>query len=106
MCREAFNEFGSLDILVNNAVYQKNVKSIEDIDYAQLDRTFRTNFYGRFFFTKAAVPRMKKGGCILNTGSITGLEGGKTLLDYSATKGAIHAFTKPLAQNLLKKGSA
>jgi NAD(P)-dependent dehydrogenase (short-subunit alcohol dehydrogenase family) len=99
-----FNEFGSLDILVNNAAFQKNQESIEDIDYAQLDRTFRTNFYGYFFLAKAAVPRMKKGSCIINTGSITGLEGEKTLLDYSATKGAIHAFTKSLAQNLVERG--
>jgi NAD(P)-dependent dehydrogenase (short-subunit alcohol dehydrogenase family) len=101
---KTLNEFGSLDILVNNAAFQKNQKSIEDIDYDQLDRTFRTNFYGYFFLTKAAVPRMKKGSCIINTGSITGLEGAKTLLDYSATKGAIHAFTKSLAQNLVEKG--
>jgi NAD(P)-dependent dehydrogenase (short-subunit alcohol dehydrogenase family) len=99
-----FNNLGSLDILVNNAGFQKNQESIEDIDYDQLDRTFRTNFYGYFFLTKAAVPRMKKGSCIVNTGSITGLEGEKTLLDYSATKGAIHAFTKSLAQNLVEKG--
>jgi NAD(P)-dependent dehydrogenase (short-subunit alcohol dehydrogenase family) len=107
-CRDCvekiFNEFGSLDILVNNAAFQKNKESIEEIDYEQLDRTFRTNFYGYFFLTKAAVPRMKKGSCIINTGSITGLEGEKTLLDYSATKGAIHAFTKSLAQNLVEKG--
>jgi NAD(P)-dependent dehydrogenase (short-subunit alcohol dehydrogenase family) len=107
-CRDCvnrtFNELGSLDILVNNAAYQKNQDSIEDIDYEQLDRTFRTNFYGYFYLAKAAVPRMKKGSCIINTGSITGLEGEKTLLDYSATKGAIHAFTKSLAQNLVEKG--
>jgi NAD(P)-dependent dehydrogenase (short-subunit alcohol dehydrogenase family) len=101
---KTFNNLGSLDILVNNAGFQKNQESIEDIDYDQLDRTFRTNFYGYFFLTKAAVPRMKKGSCIVNTGSITGLEGEKTLLDYSATKGAIHAFTKSLAQNLVEKG--
>jgi NAD(P)-dependent dehydrogenase (short-subunit alcohol dehydrogenase family) len=99
-----FNEFGSLDILVNNAAYQKNQESIADIDYEQLDRTFRTNFYGYFYLAKAAVARMKNGSCIINTGSITGLEGEKTLLDYSATKGAIHAFTKSLAQNLVEKG--
>ena len=98
------NEFGSLDILVNNAAFQKNQDSIEDIDYEQLDRTFRINFYGYFFLAKAAVSRMKKGSCIINTGSITGLEGSKDLLDYSATKGAIHAFTKSLAQNLVERG--
>jgi NAD(P)-dependent dehydrogenase (short-subunit alcohol dehydrogenase family) len=101
---KVINELGSLDILVNNAGFQKNKESIEEIDYEQLDRTFRTNFYGYFYLAKAAVPRMKKGSCIINTGSITGLEGEKTLLDYSATKGAIHAFTKSLAQNLVEKG--
>ena len=97
-------EFGSLDILVNNAGFQKNQESIDDIDAEQLERTFRTNFFGLFYLAKAAVARMKKGSCIINTGSITGLEGEKTLLDYSATKGAIHAFTKSLAQNLVEKG--
>jgi NAD(P)-dependent dehydrogenase (short-subunit alcohol dehydrogenase family) len=101
---KTFNEFGSLDILVNNAAFQKNQKSIEDIDYEQLDRTFRINFYAYFFLSKAAVPRMKKGACIINSGSITGMEGSKDLLDYSATKGAIHAFTKSLAQNLVERG--
>jgi NAD(P)-dependent dehydrogenase (short-subunit alcohol dehydrogenase family) len=99
-----FNELGSLDILVNNAAFQKNQESIEDIDDEQLERTFRTNFFGYFYLAKAAIRRMKKGSCIINTGSITGLEGEKTLLDYSATKGAIHAFTKSLAQNLVEKG--
>jgi NAD(P)-dependent dehydrogenase (short-subunit alcohol dehydrogenase family) len=98
------NEFGAIDILVNNAAFQKNQESIEDIDDEQLERTFRTNFFGYFFLAKAAVARMKKGSCIINTGSITGLEGEKTLIDYSATKGAIHAFTKSLAQNLVDKG--
>lgn len=98
------NEFGSIDILVNNAAFQKNQESIEDIDDEQLERTFRTNIFGYFYLAKAAVPRMKKGSCIINTGSITGLEGEKTLIDYSATKGAIHAFTKSLAQNLVEKG--
>ena len=97
-------QFGSIDILVNNAAFQKNQESIEDIEYEQLERTFRTNFFGYFYLARAAVPRMKKGSCIINTGSITGLEGEKTLLDYSATKGAIHAFTKSLAQNLVEKG--
>jgi NAD(P)-dependent dehydrogenase (short-subunit alcohol dehydrogenase family) len=98
------DEFGALDILVNNAAFQKNQESIEDVDIEQMERTFRTNFFGYFYLAKFAVPRMKKGSCIINTGSITGLEGEKTLLDYSATKGAIHAFTKSLAQNLVEKG--
>lgn len=98
------NELGAIDILVNNAAFQKNQESIEEIDFEQLDRTFRTNFYAYFWLAKAAIPRMKKGSCIINTGSITGLEGEKTLIDYSATKGAIHAFTKSLAMNLVEKG--
>jgi len=101
---KVFNQFGSLDILVNNAAFQKNQESIDDIDYDQLDRTFRTNFFGYFYLSKAALKRMKEGACIINTGSITGLEGEKTLIDYASTKGAIHAFTKSLAQNLVKKG--
>jgi len=101
---QVVNEFGSIDILVNNAAFQKNQESIEDIDDDQLERTFRTNIFGYFYLAKAAVPRMKKGSCIINTGSITGLEGEKTLIDYSATKGAIHAFTKSLAQSLVEKG--
>jgi NAD(P)-dependent dehydrogenase (short-subunit alcohol dehydrogenase family) len=97
-------ELGAIDILVNNAAFQKNAESIDEIDFEQLDRTFRTNFYAYFWLAKAAIPKMKKGSCIINTGSITGLEGEKTLLDYSATKGAIHAFTKSLAMNLVEKG--
>lgn len=101
---KTFSELGSLDILVNNAAFQKNQDSIEDIEYEQLERTFRTNFFGYFYLAKAALKRMKKGACIINTGSITGLEGEKTLIDYASTKGAIHAFTKSLAQNLVEKG--
>jgi NAD(P)-dependent dehydrogenase (short-subunit alcohol dehydrogenase family) len=106
-CREAVGrtveEFGKLDILVNNAAFQQHQKSIEDVTEEQFDRTFKTNIYGYFFMAKAALARMKKGACIINTGSITGLEGSKELLDYSATKGAIHAFTKSLAQSLVER---
>lgn len=98
------DEFGKLDILVNNAAYQQHQKRLEDITEEQWDRTFKTNIYGYFRLTKAALPHLKKGGVIINTGSITGLEGSKELLDYSATKGAIHAFTKSLAQNLVERG--
>ena len=106
-CAEAVTRtvkaFGKLDIVVNNAAYQQHQESIEDISDEQLDRTFRTNIYGYFYMARAALPHLKPGAAIINTGSITGLEGGKQLLDYSATKGAIHAFTKSLAQNLVDK---
>lgn len=107
-CRQAVKqtvrEFGKLDILVNNAAFQQGQKSLEDVSDEQWDRTFKTNIYGYFHMAKAALEHLQKGSCIVNTGSITGLEGHKELLDYSATKGAIHAFTKSLAQNLVEKG--
>jgi NAD(P)-dependent dehydrogenase (short-subunit alcohol dehydrogenase family) len=97
-------EFGALDVLVNNAAYQQHQETLEDVSENQWDRTFKTNIYGYFYMVKAALPHLKRGSAIVNTGSITGLEGSKELLDYSATKGAIHAFTKSLAQNLVEKG--
>jgi NAD(P)-dependent dehydrogenase (short-subunit alcohol dehydrogenase family) len=97
-------EFGQLDILVNNAAFQQHQKKLEDVSDDQFDRTFKTNIYGYFYMAKAALNHLRKGSCIINTGSITGLEGSKELLDYSATKGAIHAFTKSLAQNLVERG--
>jgi NAD(P)-dependent dehydrogenase (short-subunit alcohol dehydrogenase family) len=106
-CREAVertvHELGKLDILVNNAAYQRNVKSLEEVTDEQWDHTFKTNIYAYFRLTKAALPHLKEGSAIINTGSITGLEGSRELLDYSATKGAIHAFTKSLAQNLVDR---
>ena len=96
-------ELGKLDILVNNAAFQKHQPSIEDITDEQLERTFRTNIFGYFYMARAAVPQLGKGSAIVNTGSITGLQGSKQLLDYSATKGAIHAFTKSLAQSLVDR---
>jgi NAD(P)-dependent dehydrogenase (short-subunit alcohol dehydrogenase family) len=98
------SNFERLDILVNNAAYQDSKESLDDITEEDWDRTFRTNIYGYFHMVKAALPHMKRRSVIINTGSITGLEGSKHLLDYSATKGAIHAFTKSLAQNLVEKG--
>jgi NAD(P)-dependent dehydrogenase (short-subunit alcohol dehydrogenase family) len=97
-------EFGKLDILVNNAAYQQHQQGLEELTEEQWDRTFKTNIYGYFRMAKAALPHLKKGGVIINTGSITGLEGSKELLDYCSTKGAIHAFTKALAQNLIERG--
>ena len=101
---EAVHRLGGLDILVNNAAYQRSQAGLDALDEAQWDQTFRTNIYAYFWFAKAALRHLKKGSAIINTGSITGLEGSKELLDYSATKGAIHAFTKSLAQNLVEKG--
>jgi NAD(P)-dependent dehydrogenase (short-subunit alcohol dehydrogenase family) len=106
-CREAValtvEEFDGLDILVNNAAVQQNRKSLDELSEEDWDRTFRVNIYGYFYMVKAALPHLKPGASIINTGSITGLEGSKELVDYSATKGAIHAFTKSLAQLLVEK---
>jgi NAD(P)-dependent dehydrogenase (short-subunit alcohol dehydrogenase family) len=107
-CRDAIertvNEFGKLDILVNNAAFQQHQNSIEELSDEQFETTFRTNIFGYFYMAKAALKHLPKGGAIVNCGSITGLEGSKELLDYSATKGAIHAFTKSLAQSVVEKG--
>jgi NAD(P)-dependent dehydrogenase (short-subunit alcohol dehydrogenase family) len=107
-CRDAVEktvrEFGKLDILVNNAAYQQNQEELVDISEEQWDRTFRTNIYGYFYMTKAAMPHLKRGSAVVNCSSVTGLRGSKHLLDYSSTKGAINAFTKSLAQNLVQKG--
>lgn len=96
--------FGKLDILVNNAAYQETREKLEDITDEDWDITFKTNIYGYFYMARAAVRHLKKGGVIINTGSITGFEGRKSLIDYATTKGAIHAFTKSLAQNLIERG--
>jgi NAD(P)-dependent dehydrogenase (short-subunit alcohol dehydrogenase family) len=107
-CRTAVKEtlrvFGSLDVLVNNAAFQEHASSIDDVTIEHFDLTLRTNVYGYFHMAKAALPEMKAGSCIINTGSETGLYGAKELLDYSATKGAIHAFTKALAANVIARG--
>lgn len=100
---QTVQEFGKLDILVNNAAFQQHQGGLDALSEDQWDRTFRTNIYGYFYMAKAALPHLKAGAAIINTGSITGLIGSKQLLDYSATKGAIHAFTKSLAQNLVEK---
>ncbi|HKP81409.1 MAG TPA: SDR family oxidoreductase [Pyrinomonadaceae bacterium] len=101
---QTVKEFGKLNILVNNAAFQQHQESLEKVTEEQWDRTFKTNIYGYFHMTKAALPHLEEGSAIVNTGSITGLEGSKELLDYASTKGAIHAFTKSLAQNLVERG--
>ncbi len=101
--QKAVKEFGRLDIVVNNAAYQMSYDSIEELDEEQIDRTFRTNIYGYIYMVQAALRHLKKGSVILNTGSVTAMEGNPKLLDYSATKGAIHTFTKALAESLSEK---
>lgn len=101
--KQVLDEYGRLDILVNNAAFQQHQKSIEELTEEQFEKTFHTNIFGYFFMAKAAIPHLKTGSAIVNTGSITGLQGSKALLDYSATKGAIHAFTKSLAQSLVDR---
>ncbi len=102
--RHTVDEFGKLDILVNNAAFQEHAKSLEELTEEHFDMTVRTNLYGYFHMAKAAVAHLKRGSAIINTGSETGLFGSPGLLDYAATKGAIHAFTKSLAANLVEQG--
>jgi NAD(P)-dependent dehydrogenase (short-subunit alcohol dehydrogenase family) len=107
-CREAVDktvqEFGKLDVLVNNAAFQEHANSIEELDEERFDETMKTNVYGYFHMAKAAVPHLREGGSIINSGSVTGLRGSPKLLDYSTTKGAIHAFTMALAGSLVERG--
>lgn len=107
-CQEAVEKtiaaFGRLDVLVNNAAFQEHAESLLDITEERLDETFRTNIYGYFYMARAALPHLQRGAAIINTGSVTGLRGSSKLLDYSSTKGAIHAFTMSLASNLIEQG--
>lgn len=107
-CRDAVEaavrELGRLDILVNNAAFQEHTAEIEELSEAQFDQTLKTNLYGYFHMAKAAAPHLRQGGAIINTGSITGIDGSQELLDYSMTKGGIHAFTRSLSGSLLKRG--
>lgn len=96
--------FGRLDILVNNAGEQHETDDVRNIEAAQIERTFRTNVFSFFYMTKYALRRMAPGGCIINTASITAYQGHKTLLDYSATKGAIVTMTRSLAEALSEEG--
>ena len=104
MVEDTVKQLGRLDILVNNAAFQKHQESLEDITDDQLEHTFRTNIFGYFYLARAALPHLERGSSIINVGSVTGLEGSRQLLDYSATKGAIHTFTKSLAQSLVDRG--
>lgn len=101
---QAARALGGLDVLVNNAAFQCHVDRIDDLDVAQWQHTFDTNIRAYFVVARAALAHLPRGGAIINTGSITGLEGSKGLIDYAATKGAIHAFTKSLAQQLVPRG--
>lgn len=100
----AVSELGRLDILVNNAAYQMSQDSLEAVTEEQLARTVHTNLFGYVFMAQAALKHLEAGGVILNTGSVTALQGNPKLIDYSATKGAIHAFTFALAQSVAEKG--
>jgi NAD(P)-dependent dehydrogenase (short-subunit alcohol dehydrogenase family) len=108
VCRETVDrtvkELGRLDILVNNAGEQHPDEDLRDIDENQLKRTFQTNIFSMFFLTQAALDHLPKGGAIINCTSVTMYKGSPKLLDYSATKGAITAFTRSLAKNLADKG--
>jgi NAD(P)-dependent dehydrogenase (short-subunit alcohol dehydrogenase family) len=101
---QAVKTFGKLSVLVNNAAFQEHADSIEDITEAHFDETLRTNLYGYFHMAKAASPHLGSGCSIINTGSETGLFGNDKLLDYSMTKGGIHAFTKALASSMVSRG--
>jgi NAD(P)-dependent dehydrogenase (short-subunit alcohol dehydrogenase family) len=96
-------EFGELNVLVNNAAEQHEREDVEEIDEEQMTRTFRTNFFGYFFMTQAALPHLKQGSVIVNTTSVTAYRGHPTLIDYASTKGAIVSFTRSLANQLAEK---
>jgi NAD(P)-dependent dehydrogenase (short-subunit alcohol dehydrogenase family) len=107
-CQDAVSKtvanLGKLDVLVNNAAFQLHVDRFEDLTEEHFDKTLKTNLYGYFHMAKAAVPHLPYGGAIVNNGSVTGLMGSKDVLDYSMTKGGIHAFTRSLAAHLAPRG--
>jgi NAD(P)-dependent dehydrogenase (short-subunit alcohol dehydrogenase family) len=101
---ETVERFGRLDVLVNNAAEQHPVERLEDIDEAVLERTFRTNVHGVFWLTQAALPHMGEGATVVNTTSVTAYRGSRHLVDYAATRGAVVAFTRSLAQQVVDRG--
>jgi len=101
---QAVKAFGKLDVLVNNAAYQQHTDTLPEISDDKWDKTLRTNITGYFYMARSALPHLQAGSSIINTGSVTGLRGSARLLDYSSTKGAIHAFTRSLAANLAERG--
>ncbi len=107
-CKDAVDkaaaEFGKLDILVNNAAHQAEAEDLRDISEEQLAKTFETNIYGYFYMTQAALDHLKSGSAIVNVTSVNSYKGNDTLIDYSSTKGAITAFTRSMASNLVEKG--
>ena len=102
--KQTVKDLGKLDILINNAAFQVHSKDFADLSEKHFDATLKTNLYGYFFMAQAAVEHMKPGSAIINTGSITGIDGSKELIDYSMTKGGIHAFTRALSGSLIDKG--
>lgn len=102
--QQVVKHFGKIDILVNNAAFQLHVSEFGDLTEEHFDTTLKTNLYGYFHMAQLVVPHMKPGSAIVNTGSVTGLHGNKDLLDYSLTKGGIHAFTRSLGTHLISKG--
>lgn len=104
LVERATDEFGRLDILVNNAAFQMTYNSIQEIPSEEFDRTFRTNVYAMFYLCKAALPRMEEGGSIINTASIQAYQPNPNLLPYSSTKGAIVTFSKALASEVAEQG--
>jgi NAD(P)-dependent dehydrogenase (short-subunit alcohol dehydrogenase family) len=102
--QEVVEKLGKLDILINNAAFQEHTADILDLTDEHFDRTIKTNLYGYFHMARAAVPHMKPGSAIVMTGSVTGISGNKDLLDYSMTKGGIHAFARSLSSQLIPKG--
>jgi len=102
--KAVLDAFGRLDVVVPNAAFQEHVEALEDLTFEHFDRTLKTNLYGYFNLVKAAVPHLKAGGSIVMTGSVTGIMGNENLLDYSMTKGGIHAFARSLGTHLAPRG--